>query len=215
MRAPRYKLALSALTFFCFAATSSPAQQVRHEKRDKHEKEKSVWGYDGGVFFETDGSLPNGACFRIRGRMTSGDFFDSLKRIDTDKATIFQRGTETVTKFPDSVIVSLAIRDFCPAEVQEMGKRPNLTQTMVDDLRLSIYWKHGVALKLVQGAKEIGARVDRIQPYAASLASELPPRYEWSFEIEVPSAGVPLVDSLAFVFRTPDGRIAARVAARL
>ncbi len=86
---------------------------------------------------------------------------------------------------------------------------------MIDSLRLSIYWKHGVDLQPVKGVKEINSRVDRIQPYATSLAAELPPRYEWSYELVVPSAGVSLSDSLAFVFRTADGRIAARVAARL
>jgi len=70
-------------------------------------------------------------------------------------------------------------------------------------------------LSPVKGVKEVNSRVDRIQPYAASLAADLPPRYEWLYQFAVPSAGVSLTDSLAFVFRTPDGRIAARVAARL
>ena len=208
-----YKPALCALVFFFLAFSGAFAQQAKHSKHDGHYQ--TVWNYDGGVFFETDGSLPSGACFRIRGQMSSGSFFDNLKRIDTDEATVFQRDSETVTKFPDSVVISFSIRDFCPAEVQQMGIRPFLTQKMVDDLRLSIYWKHGVDLKLVKGVKEIDARVDRIQPYATSLAAELSPRYEWSYELEVPSAGVSLMDSLAFVFRTPDGLIAARVSARL
>ncbi|HYK39283.1 MAG TPA: hypothetical protein VEU98_04625 [Candidatus Eremiobacteraceae bacterium] len=213
MRYASYKPALCALVFFFFVFPGASTQQTRHSKHDGHDQ--TVWNYEGGVLFETDGSLPNGACFRIHGQMNSGDFFDRLKRIDTGEATTFRRGTETVTTFPDSVTVSFAIRDFCPAEVQQMGIRPFLTQKMVDDLRLSIYWKHGVELQPVKGVKEIDARVDRIQPYATSLANELTPRYEWSYELEVPSAGVPLMDSLAFVFHTQDGRIAARVAARL
>lgn len=215
MRFASYKSAFCVLAFSFFLVPGAYTRQAKHEKHDKHEKDETVWNYDGGVFFETDGSFPNGVCFRVNGRMISGDFFDDLKRIDTDQGTTFQRGTETVSKFPNSVTVLLAIRDFCPAEVQEMGTRPYLTQKMVDDLRLSIYWKHGVDLKPVKGVKEIDARVDRMQPYAASLAAELPPRYEWSYELTVPSAGTSLLDSLAFVFRTPDGRIAARVAARL
>jgi len=213
MRFASYKPALCALVFFFFAFSAASTQQAKHSKHDGHDQ--TVWNYDGGVFFETDGSLPNGACFRIHGQMKSGDFFDNLKRIDTDKVTVFHRDSETVTKFPDSVTITFSIKDFCPAEVQQIGIRPFLTQKMVDDLRLSIYWKHGVDLKLVKGVKEIDARVDRIQPYATSLAAELSPRYEWSYELEVPSAGVSLMDSLAFVFRTPDGLIAARVSARL
>jgi hypothetical protein len=146
--------------------------------------------------------------------MSSEDFFNGLRRIDTDQATFFERGNETVTKFPDSVTVSFSIRDqLCPAGV--VGTRPYLTEKIIADLRLSLYWKDGVDLSPVKGVKEINSRVDRIQPYAVSLAADLPARYEWSYQFAVPSAGVSLMDSLAFVFRTPDGRIAARVAARL
>ncbi len=205
---------LVALLIFLAAAPFSFAQQSKHGKRDS--REKSVWNYDAGVFFETDGSLPNGVCFRITGRMSAGRFFDGLKRVDTDQVTTFRRGTETLTQFPDSVTVVFSIRDEqCPGGLKQVGTRAYMTQKMIDELRLSIYWKHGVDLKPVKGVKEINARIDRIQPYATALTAELPPRYEWSFEMDVPATGVPLMDSLAFVFRMPDGRIAARVAARL
>lgn len=190
------------------------AQAARHGKHEGHEK--TVWNYDGGVLFETDGSLPNGVCFRIYGNMNSGDFFEGLKRIDTEDGTQFRRGAETVTKFPDSVTATFSIRDqLCPAGMQQVGTRKYMTQKMIDELRLSLYWKHGVELRPAKGAKEIASHVDRVQPYATSLTAELPARYEWTFEFVVPSAGVSLMDSLAFVFRTPDGHIAARVAARL
>jgi hypothetical protein len=200
--------------FFLFVVSGVSAQAARHGKHDG--RDKTVWSYEGGVLFETDGSLPNGVCFRIYGVMNSGEFFDRLKRIDTESGTQFLRGTETVTKFPDSVTVSFSIRDqLCPPGMQQAGSRKYLTQKMIDELRLSLYWKHGVELWPVKGAKEITSHVDRIQPYAPSLTAELPARYEWTFEFTVPSAAVSLMDSLAFVFRTPDGRIAARVAARL
>jgi hypothetical protein len=199
---------------FLFLVPCVSAQAARHGKHKA--RDQTVWNYEGGVLFETDGSLPSGVCFRIYGIMNSDDFFDRLKRIDADDDTQFLRGTETVTKFPDSVTVVFAIRDqLCPPGMQQVGTRKYMTQQIIDDLRLSLYWKHGVELQPVKGAKEIASHVDRIQPYATSLAAELPARYEWTFEFVVPSAGVPLMDSLAFVFRTPDGRIAARVAARL
>jgi len=197
-----------------FLVQSVSAQAARHGKPEGHDK--TVWNYEGGVLFETDGSLPNGVCFRIYGIMNADDFFDSLKRIDTDRGTEFLRGTQTVKKFPDSVTLAFSIRDqLCPPGAQQVGTRKYMTQNMIDELRLSLYWKHGVELRPVKGAKEIASRVDRIQPYATSLTAELPARYEWTFELVVPSAGVSLMDSLAFVFRTPDGHIAARVAARL
>jgi hypothetical protein len=216
MQSVGYKPIALALLFLLGLAPGATAQQAKHKKHEKLDKDRNVWSYDGGVFFETDGSLPNGVCFRVHGQMSSDDFFDGLRRIDTDQATVFERGNETVAKFPDSVTVSFSIRDqLCPAGVQQLGTRPYLTEKMIAELRLSLYWKDGVDLRAVQGVKEINSRIDRIQPYAVSLAADLPARYEWSYRFAVPSAGVSLLDSLAFVFRTPDGRIAARVAARL
>jgi hypothetical protein len=203
---------LVILSLLCLATA---AFAIQH-KPSEHKHEKTIWNYDGGVFFQTDGSLPNGVCFRISGWMNSQGFFDNLKRVDFEERTIFRRGSETVTQFPDSVTVSFAIRDEpCPTGVQQVGTRVYMNQTMVDNLRLSIYWKHGVDLRPAKNTKLLNARVDRINPYATALAAELPPRYEWSYDLSVSSAGVPLSDSLVFVFRTPDGRIAARVAARL
>ena len=205
-----------ALLFFLGLAPGASARQATHKKHEKPDKNRNVWSYDGGVFFETGGSLPNGACFRVHGRMSSDDFFNGLRRIDSDQTTVFERDKETVTRFPDSVTVSFSIRDQpCPAGVEQMGTGPYLTEKMLAELRLSMYWKHGVVLSPVKGAQELNSRVDRIEPYATSLAAELPARYEWSYQFVVPSAGVSLMDSLAFIFRTPDGRIAARVAARL
>src|SRR5205807_2428640 len=213
MRFAGSKTATFVVLFLSFAVPVS-SQQAKKKKQVGHAE--NVWDYDAGVFFVTDGSLFNGACFRVNGRMMSEDFFNGLKRIDTNQTTIFQRGKDVVTKFPDSVTVAFTIHDeLCPTEDQQSGSRKYLTQKMLSDLRLSIYWKHGVELQPVKDVKEIDARVDRVQPYATSLAANLPPRYEWSYELVVPSAGVPLSDSLAFVFRTPDGRIAARVSARL
>jgi hypothetical protein len=214
MRSACSKPVVFVSLLFLFLVPGVSAQAARHGKHDGHDK--AVWNYEGGVLFETDGSLPNGVCFRIYGVMNADDFFDSLKRIDTDSGTQFLRGTETVTKFPDSVMVAFSIRDqLCPSGERQAGTRKYMTKKMIDELRLSLYWKHGVELRPVEGGKEITSRVDRIQPYATSLTAELPARYEWTFEFEIPSAGVSLVDSLAFVFRTPDGHIAARVAARL
>jgi len=183
------------LLFLCLVPCVS-AQAARHGKHDG--RDKTVWNYEGGVLFETDGSLPNGVCFRIYGIMNAGDFFDGLKRIDTDSGTQFLRGTETVTRFPDSVTVAFSIRDqLCPPGMQQVGTRKYMTQKMIEDLRLSLYWKHGVDLRPVKDAKEIESHMERIQPYATSLTAELPARYEWTFEFVVPSAGVSLMDSLA------------------
>jgi hypothetical protein len=197
------------MLFVCLGC--APAASVGQTRRDK-----SVWNYDGGVVFVTDGSLPNGACFRVSGDVNAGEFFDNLKRVDDDRGTMFRRGSETVSEFPQALDVSFAIRDHpCTPGLREIAPSTYLTREMMGHLQLSIYWKRGVDLRAVKNVMEVEARVERITPYAKELAAELPQRFEWSYQLAVPSAGVPLTDSLVFVFRTAEGRIAARVAARL
>src|SRR5215467_4760876 len=145
MRPASYKLACCALVFFFSWGPGAPARQAKHEKHEG--RDKIVGNYDGGVFFGTDGSLPNGVCFLIQGRMSSGDFFNGLKRVETNQGTVFQRDAKTVKDFPDFVTVSFSIRDeLCPTELQHIGTRKYMTQKMMDDMQLSIYWKHGVDL---------------------------------------------------------------------
>jgi hypothetical protein len=208
MRFWNYKITGVALLIFLGCAPSASLSQSK--------REKSVWRYDGGLLFETDGSLPNGVCFRVSGNVTSPEFFDNLRRIDDGHGTVYRRGVETVTEFPDRLLLSFVIHDqSCSPGLQKVGTRMYLTREMMSALQLSLYWKRGVDLRQVKDLREVGASVERIAPYASALMAELPQRFEWSYQLLVPSAGVPLTDSLVFVFRTAEGRIAARVAARL
>ena len=178
--------------------------------------DKTVWNFDGGIVLRTDGAFPDGPCFRLAGRVTAPRFFDNLKRIDTDHGAVFRRGGEPVTHFPDAVLLSFVLRDQpCNPGIQQVGTRVYLTREMVGSLQLSLYWKRGVDLRPVEKFKELRASVTRIAPYAASVAAEIPERFEWSYDLAIPSAGVPLTDSLVLVFRLPDGHIATRVAARM
>jgi hypothetical protein len=188
-----------------------PTDSLLLRSRDKH-----ALYYDGGVAFLTDGSLTNGACFRVAGRVDAPSFFDDLKRTDNARGATFSRSAETVTEFPGKLILSYVIRDLpCDPKFQQEGPRVYLTREMMSTMQLSLYWKNGVDLRPIKDSKEISSSVEAIVPYAKALAAELPQRFEWSWGWEVPSAGVPLTDSLVLIFRTPDGRLAARVAARL
>jgi hypothetical protein len=192
-------------------ATLAPKESSGQSKR-----EKTIWNYDGGVLFATDGSLPNGVCFRVNGEANAGEFFNNLKRVDDERGTLFRRGTETVTHFPGELLLSFDIHDEpCAPGLREFEARPYLTHEMMRNLRLTFYWKRGVGLRPVKNITEVRSSVEPIAPYATNLASELPKRYSWTYQLAVPSKDVPLTDSLVLVFRTPDGRIAARVAARL
>ena len=183
-------------------------------------RDKTVWNYDGGVMLRTNGSIPNGPCFRISGRVDAPPFFDNLKRVDTAEGTVFRRGSETLTQFPEQIFLTFVLFDHyddtCPPRVQNAAGAPvYLTREMVSSLRLYVGWKRGVDLQPIVNVKPKYFSVDPVIPDAAARAHGLPEKLVWSYEFAVPSAGVPLTDSLVLILRTADGHIAARVAARL
>lgn len=207
----RTSLSRMACFAFPFLLANLPAASPSQPSRDKN----AVY-YAGGVAFVTDGSFANGACFRVAGRVDAPGFFENLKRTENVRGATFRRGTETVTQFPDKLYLSYVIRDHpCDPGYRQEGTRIYLTREMMRTVQLSLYWKNGVDLRPINDSKEISSSVEAVVPYAKALAAELPKRLEWSWEWEVPSAGVPLTDSLVLILRTPDSRIAARVAARL
>jgi hypothetical protein len=207
-----HKTAGFAILVILFLTPGAPTSQRKHVQSVP----RTVWNFDGGVFFETDGNAPGGACFRLSGRLTAPQFFDNLKRIDDNSGTLYLRGTQVATEFPDQVALSFVIRDFpCAIQLQETGARTYLTQGLLNSMSLSLYWKRGIELRPAGKVSDAHLYVNRIVPYAAENAAQLPERFEWFYRMIVPSAGVPLTDDLVVLMRNPDGRIAARVAARL
>jgi hypothetical protein len=185
--------------------------------------EKNVWNYEGGIFLQTNGSVPNGPCFRISGHVAAPGFFDNLKRIDTDMGATFRRGSENITQFPDQLSLQFVVFDHydatCPPQVENTSGKPYLTRAMMASMHLYLYWKHGLELRPITNVVPKYFSVDPILPTAtaraASRGGPLAEKLAWSYEFAVPSAGVPLGDSLVLVMKTEDNRIAARVAARM
>jgi hypothetical protein len=204
-------LCLPLAVFFLVLPARGQAQ-----KKIKHPKLESKMDYYGGVFFVSDGGIPDGPCFRINGRVTSGQFFDDLKAFDSADGTIFRKGANEVTQFPDKLQLSLFIHDEpCGTGLQPVGTRMYLTREEMSSIKLTLYWKHGVEMRPADKITELNVSVEPIEPFAKKLAADLPKRFEWSYELGVNGSGIPLTDSLVLVFHVPGGRIAARVAARL
>ncbi|MGB6596271.1 MAG: hypothetical protein WA621_17315 [Candidatus Acidiferrum sp.] len=207
------RIACLALAGFFLFPRIAPAQK-KHKQPKK--EEAKISNYYGGVFLIGDGGIPNGPCFRINGRVTSGNFFDQLKSYDTDDGTTFRLGAALVTQFPDKVVLSLLIHDEpCSYGLQPVGTGVHLTKEAMSSLRLSLYWKHGVDMHPAGSVTMLHFSVKPMDTYTDAAAADLPKRYLWSYEFGIPSAGVPLTDSLVLIFRTPTGHMAARVAARM
>jgi hypothetical protein len=202
---------LAAWTLALATAFVPAAAQPHPSHRDKN-----TWSYDGGIFLDTEGALPSGACFRMRGRVTAGDFFENLRREDSNSGTLFRRGNDLVTDFPKTLHLILSITDTpCDPHAQQTNSRVYLTDEMIHSLRLHFFWKRALELQPVKGIVESGGEVRPVPWYSHGLENELPKRFEWLVEFEVPSEGVPLTDNLVLMIYTPDHRLVARGAARM
>lgn len=215
-------------------ATSTSAAAAANSGKD------TVWNYDSGIFFATDGSLANGPCFRVTGKVTAPAFFDhpkhvtvfanqgipmvlaplffeGLKRIDhADQNSVFRRRDETLTDYPGELLMSFVMHDLpCSLALKDAPTGAVLTREMVNSFRFSLWWKDGVEMRPAGHAKVLNVALRALVPPQVLAERGIPQIYEWAFSLLVPSAGVPLTDSLVLVIREPKGRIAARVAARL
>jgi hypothetical protein len=192
-----------------FAATPQlgEAQPVR---------DKTIWNYDGGILLVTDGAVNNGPCFRLTGRLKAPQFFDNLRRVDSTSGTLFRRGNQIVTEFPEHMELSFELYDLpCADRIQQAGTQIYLNKTILRSLHVNFYWKHGTSLRPAPEIVLKHAEMIPIEPFAADLSNELTKKYEWWFVFDVPSAGVPVTDSFVLVMQSPEGKIVARVAARM
>lgn len=199
---------LSACVLVLAVAFLSAKAQPKHEK--------VITNLDGGVFMETDGSFPDGPCFRVKGRMDAPDFFENLRREDTLSGSLYRRGNDIVTNFPAHLQLSMVIFDMpCDTALHHTGSRVYLTDALIRTLRLSFYWKRGLEMRPARGIVARDFEVSPIGRYYQGVANPPPQRYEWLLNFDVPADGVPLTDSLVLILRTPDQHIVARTAARL
>ena len=121
---------------------------------------RTVWNLDGGAFFITDGHLEKGSCFRLSGQVTAPDFFDGLRRVDTDEGTTYFHRDQIVTEFPAEIFVTLHLLDApCSLDLKDTAVRPPITAEMVSTLRVNFYWKAGVAMRPVDASRRTAARL--------------------------------------------------------
>ena len=181
-----------------------------------HGRDKTVWNYNGGVLLETDGSLPDGPCFRLSGKVTEPEFFENLKREDTNSGTVYRRGNEVVTEFPRALHLTFLMYDMpCDNQLQAIGSRMYLSRALMGKLHIGLFWKRGTELRVASGVALKNFEIHSLPHYSGQQVKDLPQRYEWWFDFDVPSESVPITDSLVIIILTANNHIAARVAARL
>ena len=210
-----WRPAFLSLAVLLLLATTAPfvCAQIKHEKANH---EKAVWNFDGGISLITDGSIPDGPCFRLTGRVFAPEFFENLKRVDSKLGTVYRRGNDVVFVFPEKMQLRFMMYDMpCSDQIQAAGTRVYLTRELMQSLQFSFFWKHGMVLRPARGITLKHSEARPVPAYAGEQVKDLPEKYEWWLEFEVPSENVPVTDSLVIIVRTADGYVAARVAARM
>jgi hypothetical protein len=210
-RAPLFGAALALFALYPLAL-----QAAQKPPKDLKPLPRTVWNLEGGAFFETDGKIPGGPCFRLKGQVTAIGFFDNLKRVDDDHGTRYLRGNQTVTEFPPRLDVSILIHDFpCSFNLKDRSFGLWLTKENVGKLRLKLFWKRGLEQRSTTWVEPPRLLVRALEPSIRPEANDVPERYEWNIQFALPSDGVPIEDSLVLTLEAPDGTIAARTSARL
>ncbi|GAC1701557.1 MAG: hypothetical protein NVS9B4_05060 [Candidatus Acidiferrum sp.] len=211
-----HPLSKLGLILFAAALPLTFAATPTQDSRKKIKIPRTTVSFEGGIFFKTDGDVSENTCFRLAGQLTAPQFFDHFVRVDSESGTEFRSGDRVLTQFPARLTLIANVYDFpCLWHTISPAPRVYLTRETMAALRWGFYWKRGVDLRPVGHLKPISSTVEPVLSYAGATAHELSDRFKWTFQFSIPSEGVPLTDSLVLVLRTADGRIAARVAARL
>src|SRR5215475_13065908 len=160
----------------------------------------------------TEGSISDGPCFRLAGRVSAPGFFDNLKRVDTSDGATFRRGSNTLSTFPDHLLLTFRVYDHpCSIKLERTSTQGYLTHNVMRGLQMSLYWKRGVELRPVNNVELKYFAVDPVTTRPVDPRANPPEKFVWYYEFVLPGGGVPLTDRLVLVLREPNGHIAARV----
>jgi hypothetical protein len=164
--------------------------------------------YDGAVDFGGQLLHLNDGCLSLDGRMTSGEFFEDLKRTEVGSQFEYKKHGKVVTEYPESLTTSIRIAgDQCAA----LSNRPSAVFSGDSySLKFKVEWKDGMQL-----------RPAALSPVVANCvgSSSIPiPSQDFTIpvitcQLTVDSKGVPLSDHLIVSIFAADGRRLTRLSA--
>jgi hypothetical protein len=148
-------------------------------------------------------------CVFVDGKLTSGNFFDDLKRRDTRGRFEFKRSGQTVTDYPDSVTTSIRlVGDQCATALSNSPAAIFSGDSFA--LKFQLEWKHDMQLR--------PAALTSALEHCDGYKSIVLPRRDLTVptivcEMTVDSRGVPLSDHLIVSVFTSDGTRLTRLSA--
>jgi hypothetical protein len=172
-------------------------------------RRKNDTTYDGSVDFGSQVIYLNDGCVSVDGTVTSGNFFDDLKRLDTGSEFQFRKSGGLVTEYPNSLTTSIRL---VGGECADTISRPPSSIFHNDSysLRFQVEWKDGMELR--------PAVLSPITAHCTDASSTPIPSRDFTIpsitcEMTVESQGIPLANHLIVSVFTADGKLLTRLSA--
>jgi len=167
--------------------------------------------YDGAVDFGSQVLNLQSGCFAVDGSVSSGSFFDDLKRVDTGNQTEYVKEGRVLTEYPDSITTSIRImgsectRGFSSAALPIFeGDSYSMT--------FEVQWKDGMQLTPAMLSPAVAHCVGtRIITNASKDSTSTFPAL--TCEMTIQSRGVSLEKHLIVSVFSPDGKRLVRLSA--
>jgi hypothetical protein len=166
--------------------------------------------YDGAIDFGPQLLQLGDGCVAVDGTLSSGSFFDDLKRIDTGSHLEFRKSGKAVTEYPESVTTSIRIvGDQCGVGLSNAPS--SIFSGDSYSVKFKVEWKHGMQLR--------PASLSAVAPRCAGFSSIPIPHQDFAIpsitcQLTVESKGVPLGEHLIVSVFSADGKRLTRLSAR-
>jgi hypothetical protein len=154
-------------------------------------------------------------CLILYGDVEAGDFFDHLRGRNTTNGIQFRKGAQEVKTFPENLIVKIiavlgacSVRERAAEGGNVASKNVHLDEDFMRSVSFDGSWKKGLAEKPAELGPVAEGRIRNPIP----LMND---RDWWEYEFKVRSEGISLNDALVIVMQSPDGKMVARLSARL
>ena len=165
--------------------------------------------YDGVIDFGSQLLQMDDGCLALNGTITSGSFFEDLKRTENGSRFEFTKGGLVVTDYPESLTTSIRIVGQCAAKLSN----PPYIIFHGDSysVKFEVEWKDGMQMR----PAELSAEATHCTGY-----SSVPiPKQNYTIpsitcHLTEESKGVPLADHLIVSVLTADGKRLTRLSAR-
>ena len=174
-----------------------------------HAGGKSDATYDGEIAFGSQLLYLDDGCLSVNGTVTSGNFFDDLKRTDVDGRFEFRKRGNVVTEYPESLTTSIRlVGDKCAAELSNAPSAVFSGDSFF--VKLAVEWKEGMELR--------PATLSTVIAHCVGARSVAIPRQDFKIpsvtcQVTVDSKGVPLADHLIVSVFGADGTRLTRLSA--